>query len=93
MEAIYEHVHGEDHGLGLCLDCVGLYKQAVEKHEASPKVNYAVTLCPAWQTKNVMNQMVMAIACVPTCLDHIGVKQKTPEERAIEGGLLLGQGG
>jgi len=38
-------------------------------------------------------QMIVACVALPTCLDHLGVREDSPLERATKGGLLLGGNG
>jgi hypothetical protein len=78
----------------LCLPCISEWVAngspgGVDGEEAS-KLSPAVTLAPAWETKTTMGQMMMACVMVPTCFRHLGVKQKSAAEKAMESGLFLG---
>jgi len=61
-----------------------------------PGINEAVTLAPSWQNQqiNTPQGLTMAMSCVavPTCMQHISAHEVTAEEKAIQGGLLLGRG-
>lgn len=64
-----------------------------EPTEPLPPIRAAVTLAPSWQTMALTGQMVMACVSVPVCFEHIAAHEKSAEEKAISGGLLLGRPG
>jgi hypothetical protein len=81
----------------LCLPCISEWIKAEcpggPDGEEFSKISESITLAPSWETKTMMGQMVMACVMVPTCLGHLGVKEKTPQEKAMESGLFLGGNG
>jgi hypothetical protein len=58
-----------------------------------PPINKAVTFAPAWQSQTYMGQVIVACVSLPSCMDHLGSKKKSAEERAMEGGIVLGRDG
>jgi len=74
-----------------CLQCIG--EAQVDKSDAAHEIRDAITLAPMWVTQAAGMNMVMACVAVPTCLEHIQTAEKTPQQRAMEGGIILGQQG
>lgn len=75
-----------------CLQCCGehiLAKNQGMPENSRPAINDAVTWAPGWQTKTTMGQVIMACVVVPSCMDHLDTKAKTPYERATESGLAI----
>lgn len=62
----------------------------IEPDEPLPGIQAAVTLAPSWGNMKMGMQMIFGVTAVPVCYQHIDAKEKTPEEKAIAGGLLLG---
>jgi hypothetical protein len=76
-----------------CLQCCSEYIIARSKgipEEERPEIQDAVTWAPSWQMHQVMGQMAIAGIALPTCMDHLESKEKTAEQRAAEGGIILG---
>jgi hypothetical protein len=79
-----------------CLGCISDYVAAEQKGvpEADrPPIRDGVTLAPHWVNQTIMGQVMMACVAVPSCYVHLNVKEKTPQERAVEGGIIIGGGG
>jgi hypothetical protein len=83
-----------------CLTCVSEYILANNKWLESGQpdglepvyemmVLPAVTMAPSWQSQAIGGQMAMACVALPSCLKHLGVREKTPMERASENGLMV----
>jgi hypothetical protein len=75
-----------------CLQCCGEYLLAKKKFGADadlPEIHDMVTWAPSWQSTTMMGQMIVAAVPLPTCLDHMESKEKTAQQRAMEGGILL----
>jgi hypothetical protein len=50
----------------------------------------AVTFAPAWQTKTIMGQMVMACIALPSCERHlVPQKRSAVEQSVMRGGVLI----
>jgi hypothetical protein len=93
LQCIGEHkaeVHNRDGNRALAKARGADYE---EPTEPLPPIRVAVTLAPSWQTLSAMGQMVMACVAVPVCFEHIAAHEKTAEEKAVSGGLLLGRPG
>lgn len=83
--------------LGLCYVCVANHKlyrvkkenQTLPEGTAEPMVYDAVTMVPTWQQQQVGVQMVMACVTVPTCENHIEVKELSELDKVIQGGRIL----
>lgn len=75
-----------------CLNCIGEYNIAIQKYPGAgkPPINDAITLAPTWQNTTLMGQTFFACVAVPTCMDHLTTQEKTPQQKAMEGGLILG---
>jgi hypothetical protein len=84
----------------MCLTCISEYIIAKNKWiDAGQQdglepvyadmVAPAVTTAPSWQQQIMGGQMVMACVPLPSCLKHLGVREKTPMERASENGLMI----
>jgi hypothetical protein len=58
-----------------------------------PPINDAVTFAPAWQSNIHMGQTLIACIALPSCMDHLESREKSAEERATEGGIILGRDG
>jgi hypothetical protein len=56
-----------------------------------PGINEAITLAPMWQQQPIGPQMAFACVAVPSCMEHLNSREVTPEEKAVQGGLLLGR--
>lgn len=65
-------------------------EEYVEPDEPLPGIQMAVTYAPSWGNMKMGMQMIFGVTAVPVCYNHIDAKEKTPEEKAIQGGLLLG---
>lgn len=74
-----------------CLSCINDYFQWQQNKPDSdpPEIDDAITWAPSWQSNSIMGQMYFACVMAPSCMRHLGIKQMTPEERAIAGGILL----
>jgi hypothetical protein len=77
----------------LCLQCLAEERQAKDKGEEEAEAREAVTLAPTWASNAFMGQMVMACVAVPSCREHLNIQDKTPQQRAMEGGIVLGKDG
>jgi hypothetical protein len=79
-------------GVTKCLACVSEYIQHKNKfpNEERLPVNDAITWAPSWQNFSIMGQSMFGCVALPSCMQHLDVKDKTPQQRAMEGGLLLG---
>jgi len=84
----------------MCLSCVSEYILAKNKWiEGGQPEGYepdynelvlcAVTEAPSWQQQIMGGQMVMACVTVPSCMKHLGVREKTAMERAAGSGLMV----
>ena len=84
----------------MCLSCISEYVLARNKwiEGGQPDgqepvyadlVNPAVTEAPSWQQQAVGGQMIMACVAVPSCMKHLGVREKTAMERAAGSGLMV----
>jgi hypothetical protein len=80
-----------------CLQCVSEVLQfearqargEIPELAAPPSLREAITLAPSWQQQSIMGQMVMACVAVPTCKEHLQVKEVSPQDRALLGGKLI----
>jgi hypothetical protein len=58
-----------------------------------PEIRPAVTFSPSWQQTQIASQMgmqmVMTCVALPVCYEHIEVREKTAEEKAMSGGKIL----
>lgn len=79
---------GVNLGTVMCLQCVT--ENSASEEENKPEVRRALTLAPMWVTKNIGPQLIVTAVAVPTCAEHLNVKEKSPQELAMEGGILLG---
>lgn len=83
--------------LGKCLSCVGINKTFLARQAAGiepdnvapPVIQDAVTLAPAWQQMQAGMNTVIGCVALPTCLDHVDVKEMSAVERAVQGGRVL----
>lgn len=61
--------------------------------EPLPEIRDAYTFSPSWQQTQVPSpvgmQMAMTCVALPVCYDHIEVRERTAEERAVAGGKIL----
>lgn len=84
----------------MCLSCVSEYILARNKWIDSGQpdgmepvfdkmVEVAVTEAPSWQQQAMGGQMVVACVTLPTCMKHLGVREKTAMERAAGSGLMI----
>lgn len=84
----------------MCLSCVSEYVLARNKWiesgqpdgqepSYSDSVRPAITNAAAWQQQVVGGQMIMACVALPTCMQHLGVREKTAMERAAGSGLMV----
>jgi hypothetical protein len=84
----------------MCLSCVSEYILARNKWIESgqpdgeepnynTEVNPAVTEAPSWQSQAMGGQMVVACVPLPTCMKHLGVREKTAMEKAAGSGLMV----
>jgi hypothetical protein len=74
-----------------CLACISEWiGSGSDADQYDAVVNDAVTMAPAWESKTMMGQMMMAAVPLPSCLKHLGVKEKSPQEKAMQSGLFLG---
>lgn len=78
-----------------CLACVSEHLAARQKmpDQDPPVIQDAITWAPSWQTKTMGGNVMMACVAVPSCLDHLSNEEKSPQQRAMEGGILLGGSG
>lgn len=76
-----------------CLECIAQAQQAVKDGDPVEPIRDAVTLAPTWVSKQIGMQMVFASVAVPSCMEHLTMTEKSPQERAMEGGIVLGGDG
>lgn len=98
VEGVSEPPRGMIQGTTNCMTCCGLYVVALAQKEQDdsvvlPEVHPAATWVPDWQKTMIMGTMIVQAVAVPTCLGHMTVAPKTAEQKAMEGGILLGQAG
>jgi hypothetical protein len=76
-----------------CLQCITEYVILPDEEKTPERwgeVRDMVTLAPSWQQISpVPGQLVIALSTVPSCLEHLDVKQASPEELATKSGLIL----
>ena len=80
-----------------CYQCVAEKKVAMEKVAKNPNEEVEVlepleayTWVPVWQQQNMMNQVFLACVPLPVCFErHIQAREKSAEEKAVEGGHIL----
>jgi hypothetical protein len=79
-----------------CTQCIEEFLQLPADHpdrvtgEAWLKVREADTYVPSWQTTiPAPGQMVVACVTVPVCIQHLQIKQPTPQQIAARSGLAI----
>ena len=83
-----------------CLSCITEYINANnewidagqpdgEEPSKEEMLSDAITLAPSWQQNAMMGQVMVVCVAVPSCLRHLGVREKTPLEKAAESGLMI----
>ena len=79
-------------GVNKCLPCLSEYLEQRKRMPDSPRlsVNDAITWAPSWQMQTIQGQLIFACVAVPVCHEHLETKEKSAQERAVEGGILLG---
>ena len=75
-----------------CTTCIEEWLKLSEEEragkEARDHIRDADTLVPSWQANMVgPGQLAMACVALPTCLNHIVTKKRSPEEIAQQNGL------
>lgn len=80
-----------------CLTCAGLYKiflarqaSGSEPEDATiPEIQEAITFVPKWEQVQIGSNSILGVCSIPSCLDHIEVKEMSEFEKAMQGGRLL----
>lgn len=54
-----------------------------------PIVQEAVTWAPSWQQQQIGMQAIMACVSLPTCYDHVEVRELSALDKAMMGGKIL----